>query len=292
MLHYTSGAMEVFLFQNSKKTLAVRNNLQVAQWEVYSRIHNPGGKKGKNAHGVGYPSTMKLELIDKSENASNILDFNLSPEELSLLLFKLERLRTANFEWSSDRLHAFNKGADGRCPMKRLSISRVPKDGSGKDFRSPWFIKVSNGTAIPEENTNGGMSAKRGSWKEEGKGVTVQLSDDKYYEFLNKTNRFIQLWEIAYGTTHIKQGDTLVEISRAWSSATDEAGAAAINKDTAKNFLISIAYHIVERDVQTTEVCAAYNELLHKLSTLTNTDFSPFSLKAKKVAKPAEASAQ
>ena len=284
MINHTSGAQEVYVFQNSKKTLAVKNGLQLAVWDVYSRIHNPGGKKGKSEKSGGYPSTLKFTAIEKDGANSKIVSFNLSPTDVRLLFFKFERLRNSEFEWTADRLHAYNKSADGRCPMNRMSISRIPNNSKGEPYRSPWFIKIQNGTAIPVEMDTGSIMAKKGSWKEEVT-VTVMLSDDDYFRCLSTCVRAIELWEQAYAIPHIRKGDTMVKIKQAIDSAIDADGVLAITPEKAKHTLITIASSIIELDIQTREVVKAYNNLLEYYTKLTEKDFSAFRLQTKKAQK-------
>lgn len=284
MINYISGAQEIYVFQNSKKTLAVKNGLQLAIWDVYSRIHNPGGKKGKTEKSGGYPSTLKFTAIEKEEDNSKIVFFNLSPSDVRLLLFKLERLRSSTFEWAADRLHAYNQGSDGRCPMYRMSISRIPTNSKGEAYRSPWFVKIQNGTAIPIEMDTGSIMAKKGSWKED-ESVTVMLTDEDYFRCLSTCVRAIELWEEAYAIPHIRKGDTLVKIKQAMDSAIDKDGVLAITPEKAKYTLITIASSIIELDVQTREVVKEYNKLLEYYAKLTDKDFSAFRLQSKKAQK-------
>lgn len=284
MINHVSGAQEIYVFQNSKKTLAVKNGLQLAIWDVYSRIHNPGGKKGKSEKSGGYPSTLKFTAIEKDGDNSKIVSFNLSPSDVRLLLFKLERLRSSTFEWAADRLHAYNKSGDGRCPMYRMSISRIPANSKGESYRSPWFVKIQNGTAIPIEMDTGSIMAKKGSWKED-ESVTVMLTDEDYFRCLSTCVRAIELWEEAYAIPHIRKGDTLVKIKQAMDSAIDKDGVLAITPEKAKYTLITIASSIIELDVQTREVVKEYNKLLEYYARLTDKDFSAFRLQTKKAQK-------
>lgn len=281
-----SGAQEIYVFQNSKKTLAVKNCLQLAVWDVYSRIHNPGGKKGK-ADGEGYPSTLRftaIELAGEKGKGSKTASFNLSPAEVRLLFFKLNRMRKDTFEWSADRLHAFRKGADGRCPMNRISIQRIPKDSKGEPYRSPWFIKLASGTATPSERDNGSIMAAKGSWKAETE-ITIMLSDDEYFRLLSTCVRGIEMWEMAYGVQHLREGDILASIAQAKSAAIDENGVVALKEPKAKAELIRIAFSIVDQDAQTKEVVTDYNALVDYYARLVEADYSAFKLTPKKAQK-------
>lgn len=283
-----SGAQELYVFQNSKKTLAVRNCLQLAVWDVYTRLHNPGGKKGKDGNGDGYPSTLRFTAIETGEKekgkGSKTASFNLTPADVRLLFFRLNRLNKPTFDWAADRLHAFKKGKDGRCPMNRISIQRIPQDAKGEPYRSPWFIKLSSGTATPSERDNGSVVAAKGSWKPDTE-ITIMLSDDEYFRLLSTCVRGIEMWEMAYGIPHLRSGDVLVAISQAKNSAVDENGVVAINEKQAQTTLIRIAYSIVDLDVQTKEVTTDYNNLVDYFSRLVNADYSAFRLCSKKASK-------
>lgn len=277
-----SGAQELYVFQNTKKTLAIRNNLRLANWNVYARIHNPGGKKGKDKNGDGYPSTLKFTAIEVVEGGENkTVSFNVAPADIRLLYFKLNRMRKDSFEWSADRLHHFNKDKSGYCPMYRMSISRIPKDSRGNAYRSPWFIKILEGTAKPIETDLGSVMAERGSWKE-AKSITIMLSDDEYFRCLSTCIRGIELWEEAYAIPHLKAGDILAQLSRAKETCIDKDGVLTITAERAKYNLISFAHSILEMDAQTKTVVKNYNELLEYYSKLTETDFSAFKLQPKK----------
>lgn len=284
-LTHITGAQEFWVFQNSKKTLAVQNCLQLARWDVFSRIHNPGGRKGKDGKGNGYPSVVKLTGIDTTSEPSKMVEFNLSPAEIRLLMFKLERLRKETFEWTAERLHSFKVDKNtGRCPDLRLSVSRIPRNQKGEAYRSPWFIKFQQGTAIPEKGTNGNVWAKKGSWQEESC-LTIMLSDDEYYTCLSSTIRGIELWEEAYGIPHVKAGNVLAQIARARAAVLDRDGVLVLSKEQARQALIEIAYAIVDSEVQTGTVTKAYNELVSYYGQLVEIDFSAFKLQAKKAHK-------
>ena len=281
-----SGAQEVYVYQTSKKTLAVRNCLQLAVWDVFSRIHNPGGKKGKSGKdGREFPSTLRFTAIDIAGKGDNKqASFNLSPKEVRLLFFRLNRLNKPSFEWSADRLHAFKKGQDGRCPMNRLTIKRIEKDSKGEPYRSPWFVKFASGTAVPVERDNGSIMAQRGSWEADSE-VSVAMSDDDYFGMLSACTRFLDLWEQAYGIPHLREGDVMCRIAQARASAVDENGCVSIGEDSARAQLIAIAFAIVEQDCQTKPVTTDFNSLVAYFSQLTGKDFSGFKLSPKKATK-------
>ena len=280
------GSKELLVLQTKNMTLAIASGLCISNRNANARVHNPGGRRGKNENGDGYPSVLKFTIINKGEGGSKIANFNLAPDIVRNLFFKLNRLRSDSFDWSADRLHHFKKDkSTGRCPMYRMSIQRISKDSKGEPYRSPWFIKIQEGTAVPFESDTGSVMAQKGSW-EESTAVTARLSDDDYFKMLSTCVRYIELWEEAYAIPHIRSGDILIHIAQAKESAVEkDTGAISITKEQAKHNLIVIASSIIELDVQTREICKDYNELLDYYSRLLDADFSPFKLSGKKAQK-------
>ena len=281
-----SGSKELIVLQTKNMTLAVASGLCVSNRNANARLHNPGGRRGKDENGDGYPSVLKFTIINKGEGGSKIASFNLAPDIVRNLYFTLNRMPSDTFEWSADRLHHFKKDKKtGRCPMFRMSIQRIPKDSKGEPYRSPWIIKIQEGTAIPFESDTGSVMAKKGSW-EENTAVMARLSDDDYFRLLSTSVRYIELWEEAYAVPHILSGDILMHISQAKESAVEkESGAVVVTKEQAKHNLILIASAIIESDMQTRELAKDYNELLAYYSRLLDEDFSAFKLQGKKAQK-------
>lgn len=99
------------------------------------------------------------------------------------------------------------KDKSGRCPMNRLTITRMPIDAAkGEERKAPWIITIDNGVAVAVSNEMGGSYAKSGSFMSAGGSVTFVATDEDWLSSLGRVVAFIECFETAYCCRAIKNG--------------------------------------------------------------------------------------
>lgn len=189
---------QIHIYQTSKKLLEFTNKLVVTDIDSYAHVHSQGG-------GGSIPSRIGLQLQDYSagKGEANIKLFaNISPSEIAYLLMLMKR-GEKEINFTQQKIIAAKKGNDGRAPVTKLEIVRTEKDKSGNERRLKWFVRITNGTGIPEETSTGGVQCKPGSFTKE-KEAYINLSDEDMFNALYKVDRFIKLWEMVNAIPVIK----------------------------------------------------------------------------------------
>ena len=189
---------QIHIYQTSKKLLEFTNKLVVTDIDSYAHVHSQGG-------GGSIPSRIGLQLQDYSagKGEANIKLFaNISPSEIAYLLMLMKR-GEKEINFTQQKIIAVKKGNDGRAPVTKLEIVRTEKDKSGNERRLKWFVRITNGTGIPEETSTGGIQCKPGSFTKE-KEAYINLSDEDMFNALYKVDRFIKLWEMVNAIPVIK----------------------------------------------------------------------------------------
>lgn len=189
---------QIHIYQTSKKLLEFTNKLVVTDIDSYAHVHSQGG-------GGSIPSRIGLQLQDYSagKGEANIKLFaNISPSEIAYLLMLMKR-GEKEINFTQQKIIAAKKGNDGRAPVTKLEIVRTEKDKSGNERRLKWFVRITNGTGIPEETSTGGVQCKPGSFTKE-KEAYINLSDEDMFNALYEVDRFIKLWEMVNAIPVIK----------------------------------------------------------------------------------------
>lgn len=189
---------QIHIYQTSKKLLEFTNKLVVTDIDSYAHVHSQGG-------GGSIPSRIGLQLQDYSagKGEANIKLFaNISPSEIAYLLMLMKR-GEKEINFTQQKIIAAKKGNDGRAPVTKLEIVRTEKDKSGNERRLKWFVRITNGTGIPEETSTGGVQCKPGSFAKE-KEAYINLSDEDMFNALYEVDRFIKLWEMVNAIPVIK----------------------------------------------------------------------------------------
>lgn len=128
------------------------------------------------------------------------------------LVNNLESVESLDFSYKQDRVDVYRKN-NGSAPVTILSISRTDKDRNGNKMRSPWCVKITNGTAPLKEQQNGTSSYVNSQLKVE-KECFINLSDYDMFRCLNRVVRFIEIWENTMGIPVVAQGEKLREQAR------------------------------------------------------------------------------
>lgn len=118
--------------------------------------------------------------------------------------FKIPNVQDVNF--TSDKIIAAKKDKNGRAPVTRLNISRTVADPkTGELRRYPWYVRITNGTAEPNQTTTGGTAYKGNTFTMISE-VFVNLTDEDMYRCLSDVVNFIGLWEMTNVISVIEQG--------------------------------------------------------------------------------------
>ena len=189
---------QIHLYQTSKKLLEFTNKMIVADVSNYGNVHSQGG-------GGNIPSRIGLQLQDYSAGTgdANVKLFaNVSPSEIAYL-YSLAKRGEKEINFVQQKIIAAKKGNDGRAPVTKLEIIRAEKDRNGNERKLKWFIRITNGSGVPEESTTGGIQCKPGSFTKE-KEAYINLSDEDMFKALHEVNTFVELWQIANALPVIK----------------------------------------------------------------------------------------
>lgn len=109
-----------------------------------------------------------------------------------------------NFTYRQERVNVY-KSNNGFVPVKILALTREGLRKNGEVSRLPWTVKITNFEARPIPQKNG-TTAYNSSTKQNIKEGFIQLSDFDMYRCLYRVNRYIELWEVCYGTGLIAAG--------------------------------------------------------------------------------------
>lgn len=183
-------SQQIHLYQTNKKLLEFTNKMVAADVDNYGNVHSHGG-------GGSIPSRIGLQLQDYSagKGEANVKLFaNISPSEIAYLLMQIQR-GDSDVNFVQQKIIAAKKGNDGRAPVTKLEIIRTEKDKSGNERKLKWFVRITNGSGVPEESTTGGVQCKPGSFTKE-KEAYINLSDEDMFKALYEVNNFISLWQM------------------------------------------------------------------------------------------------
>lgn len=189
---------QIHLYQTSKKLLEFTNKMVIADVDNYGNIHSHGG-------GGNIPSRIGLQLQDYSagKGDANVKLFaNVSPAEIAYL-YTLVKRGDSDVNFVQQKIIAAKKGNDGRAPVTKLEIVRADKDKSGNERKLKWFVRLTNGSGIPEESATGGVQCKPGSFTKE-KEAYINFNDEDMFKALHEVNTFIDLWQMANALPVIK----------------------------------------------------------------------------------------
>lgn len=136
------------------KILECFSKLRPASILNYAHIHADGEEK--NSYGGNIVSKLSIKLQEGSGDNINIVRVNISPEEAEYLYYGI---RAKDETTQLDNFKIFGEpDKSGRCKANSLKLgfdNRVDKKGERR--RSPWLIKLSEGTDVKKQNKNGGF---------------------------------------------------------------------------------------------------------------------------------------
>ena len=134
------------------------------------------------------------------------LTANLKPTTVAFLFEMVKRYmyKAADYKWSQQRIHETKTDAQsGLAPVQTLTVERMHKASDGSPQRNPWKIQIENGYGVPQKTQNGGTQIKPKSYQR-GSYAFMMISEEDMFCLFHDTQRFIELWEMAYGIKVIK----------------------------------------------------------------------------------------
>lgn len=108
-----------------------------------------------------------------------------------------------DFQYRQERVNSYRK-ENNLCPVSILTISRVGIRKTGEVSKLPWTVKIENFKAPSVER--GGMTSYNGRGIVDKREAFVALTDFDMYRCLYRVERFIELWEMAYGIPLLTKG--------------------------------------------------------------------------------------
>lgn len=109
-----------------------------------------------------------------------------------------------NYTYRQERVNVYRQ-ENGLVPVSILTISREGTRKNGEVSRMPWTVKIQNFLARPVSQ-RGGTTSYNSQSKQKVTEAFVQLSDFDMFRCLYRASRFIEIWEVNYGTGLITEG--------------------------------------------------------------------------------------
>lgn len=187
---------QIAVMKNNTKLIEALDELEEAHYgdqsEPYGCIHTKYSR-----------ILLRLKDYQNKENPTDVA-FKVEPELITYFLECRHVIAAAPYE--SMKVNAGTRYDDGTVRVVKLKIQR------DKKLRSPWKITVENGRGTISGKEGGKTEAKNykvlESAPEDGS-VTFFMKDQEYFLFMKRIQRFVDVWEIAYGCNIIRKGREL-----------------------------------------------------------------------------------
>ena len=145
------------------KILEFQDNMQFPEEKEYAK-------------GWGDDSKISVELIDYPDGfgkKSVSIKYNLGMNDIMTLLSFVSADRRSEKEfYRCKRIESVSKRNDSKVLIRRFYVKRSNKMPDGSAARSPYFVSVSEGYALPDKN----VGFKADSYKEE-RNVFIRITD-------------------------------------------------------------------------------------------------------------------
>lgn len=220
------------VYGGKKKVLDARNGLVLAYPDDYAALHGAGGSKHAPV------SVIKLTLCDPSVTPSVTVSANVPPDMFEVFadVAKQNMIQwnvpvqsgagsvwsvffpqgaptetvplpmNGDYAYSQVRVNTYKTDQNGYCPVTALTITR---QGYYKGKRNmPWTVKISAFKAQYNTAPNG-TTSYIGSTAVEKKEVFIQISDEDFYKFTKRIDRFVRVWEHAMCEKQVADGTRL-----------------------------------------------------------------------------------
>jgi hypothetical protein len=195
---------QIAIHKTDKKLLEFIDGLNPAPLQDYASLH-AGAVRPYEKDGQRIYSVIRIVAQDYSSKGEPSVraKANISPVEARHIY---ETVKSGAGEFKFEAVKIFG-GSDGQgfCPMTKLWITRSKTTAEGEVLGRPWKVDVENGRGIKAQGKNGGAYCQGGSYALEKK-VFLNFTDCEFFGLMCAVERYISIWEIAYGTKLIKEG--------------------------------------------------------------------------------------
>ena len=119
---------------------------------------------------------------------------------------------TVDWNYSQTRVNTYDRDEAGLCLVTLVTINRTGLY-KGNPSRYPWYFQVDQFRAKEKKSPNGTLQYE-GSTVKDKVSAFINVSDDDALKLFHRVNRFVELWEIAYGIPLIKEGGKMLDAER------------------------------------------------------------------------------
>lgn len=192
---------DIAQYSNNKNMLIASDYLKITK-NYYGSIH--AEKEGNEIEWKQY-SRIRFTLIEHKNKSKQHCMFNLSVDDCRWI-FHMISCNVINWTFSREKIVGEN--------VSKILIKRQSTDSYGKPRKLPWYIEISNGTGVPEQKGNLN-TCKKGTYKEKTK-LYINISDENFYTFMKRIERFIEIFETAYSGYIMQQKVKYEEKNKNW----------------------------------------------------------------------------
>lgn len=174
---------DIVQYSNNRNMLIASDYLKVTNY-LYGSIH---AEKENDGNGKNRYSRIRFTMIEHQKKSKQFCNFNLTVDDCRWI-FHVSDSNVLNWEFLKEKVIGEN--------VNKLTIKRQAVDQNGNPRFLPWYIEISNGSAVPEVNGNL-TTYKRGTYEEKTK-LGINMSDENFYTFMYRIIRFIEIFENGY----------------------------------------------------------------------------------------------
>lgn len=199
---------QICVLKTDRKLVAFYDKLRVASVYRYAQLHADGEYLENNRK---VRSLIGLTLLDYTNGKGDrtvTVKANLSPDEVEYLLSRLWSGFPV-FEYRQDKIFG-SPDENGYSAVTKLSITRNTQDYKGQPLRIPWKIEAENGKGIAVKNQTGGTYMQKNSFQPISK-ASINVTDADMFRLLNRTVRYIHMWEAAVAPALITNGKNAMQ---------------------------------------------------------------------------------
>jgi hypothetical protein len=195
---------QIAIHKTDKKLLEFIDGLNPAPMQDYASIH-AGAVRPYEKEGQRIYSVIRLVAQDYSSKGEPSVraKANIAPGE-ACYIAEMAKAGASDFKFEAVKIFG-SPDEQGCCPMTKLWITRSKTTADGEVLNRPWKVDVENGRGIKAQGKNGGAYCQGGSYALEKK-VFLNFTDCEFFGLMYAVERYIHIWEIAYGTKLIKEG--------------------------------------------------------------------------------------
>ena len=189
---------QIAVSKNSKRIIETVNSLRAASLDNAEKIHALSETNGKQVNDRRVYSRIKIRIINIEPIENIQLEFNLTPDEILWLQYRA-RLGIVHRQDYSDMFKRAWPGKDGEYiePSITIRYTRFANKQKTQIMNYPFNVEIKH---IKYHESASHMKEAVNEKK-----VGMLLSEQAFFNLLNDTVRFIEVWEQAYGCDLIEK---------------------------------------------------------------------------------------